>query len=301
MNYIVFDMEWNQPSNPKAIVRAQGVTLHSEIIQIGAVKLNDRFEEISDFNIMIKPKYYTKMHGKVSKLTGITKEDLKFGFKFDNACEKFFRWCGEDFALMTWGSDDICVLKDNMAIHRIDTGAFPVYFDLQYIFDDQVTKNKTQCALTHAVELVGAECDLEAHDALNDAKMTAAVCRKLDMEKGFEDYERLKIRYEGYESPSLQKLMPEKSFKYKPDAVDELLKHGFTCPRCGAPLVCKEFIPQNSDRRISIGECGCGYSYFLRARAVSVPEERYSAVSSMHELEDGDRERYDEKLAACKA
>ena len=65
---IVLDLEWNQPSSPKAMVRSP-VFLRGEIIQIGAVKLNEDLEIIDTFKIMVKPKYYRTMHKTVSGLT----------------------------------------------------------------------------------------------------------------------------------------------------------------------------------------------------------------------------------------
>ena len=42
-----------------------------EIIQIGAVKLNERFEQLDSFNCMISPQIYPRLHPFVEKITGI--------------------------------------------------------------------------------------------------------------------------------------------------------------------------------------------------------------------------------------
>ena len=76
MNYIVLDLEWNQPSSPRVMVKSP-VSLKGEIIQIGAVKLDENLEIIDTFKIMVKPKYYRTMHKKVSRLTSITDDDLQ--------------------------------------------------------------------------------------------------------------------------------------------------------------------------------------------------------------------------------
>ena len=45
MNYIVFDLEWNQPySNDISFMKRTKMPLTGEIIQIGAVKLNDKLD-----------------------------------------------------------------------------------------------------------------------------------------------------------------------------------------------------------------------------------------------------------------
>ena len=46
MNYIVFDLEWNQCPGGK---EKENKKLPFEIIQIGAVKLDDQWEEFGQF------------------------------------------------------------------------------------------------------------------------------------------------------------------------------------------------------------------------------------------------------------
>lgn len=53
MNYIVFDLEWNQ--NPDGRKHPDS-RLPFEIIEIGAVKLNEKREIIDTFQCLIKPK-----------------------------------------------------------------------------------------------------------------------------------------------------------------------------------------------------------------------------------------------------
>ena len=45
MNYIIFDLEWNQPLSPQRMVR-DPFNLTGEIIQFGAVKV-DNLEELN--------------------------------------------------------------------------------------------------------------------------------------------------------------------------------------------------------------------------------------------------------------
>ena len=52
MNYIVLDLEWNQAANKK---NRYAKILPFEIIEIGAVKLNDSFQIIDTFQEVIRP------------------------------------------------------------------------------------------------------------------------------------------------------------------------------------------------------------------------------------------------------
>lgn len=58
MNYIVLDLEWNQSADGKAYTNSR---IPFEIIQIGAVKLDENFSEISQFDRYIRPAVYTKL------------------------------------------------------------------------------------------------------------------------------------------------------------------------------------------------------------------------------------------------
>ena len=53
---IVLDLEWNQPFSTRSMVTTP-VRLPGEIIQIGAVKLNEQLEIVDTFKVMVKPKY----------------------------------------------------------------------------------------------------------------------------------------------------------------------------------------------------------------------------------------------------
>ena len=59
MDYIVLDLEWNQCPDGKD---KEDKRLPFEIIQIGAVKLNEQFEETDRFNEYIRPVLYKTLH-----------------------------------------------------------------------------------------------------------------------------------------------------------------------------------------------------------------------------------------------
>ena len=71
MNYIVLDMEWNQPwpGSPSA-KKVLPVQIRGEIIQIGAVRISTDREVGDEFQVLIKPKFYRRLNRRVSKLTG---------------------------------------------------------------------------------------------------------------------------------------------------------------------------------------------------------------------------------------
>ena len=187
MNYVVLDFEWNQPLSKMRLIR-EPVKLYGEIIQIGAVKLNDEFEKSDEIEINVKPCYYTIINEYVSKLTGITGELLESAKGFPEAIEDFLNWCGKDCVFITWGPDDMSVLRSNMKIHNLNPDIFPKSYNLQLIFNKQISGESRQWALSDAMEKLNLPLDLVSHDAKNDAEFTARICQALDMKKGIEEY-----------------------------------------------------------------------------------------------------------------
>jgi len=187
MNYIVFDMEWNQPSSRSKLI-TDPVKLHGEIIQIGAVKLNESFEKVEDIEFTVAPKYYTEMNHYVRELTGIRTGDLSKGKPFPVIFEEFRQWCGEDFRFITWGPDDMSVLRDNMILHGLDTTVLPFCYNHQLICNKQISGENRQFSLSSAMEMLNIPMTLACHDARNDAIFTSLIAEKLDMKKGLEEY-----------------------------------------------------------------------------------------------------------------
>ena len=88
MHYVVMDLEWNQAMSSKSSVfNKLPIHLRGEIIEIGAVKLNEDMTPGEEFQIDVKPMYFRRMHYKVKKLTGFDKERLSHGVSFPEARE----------------------------------------------------------------------------------------------------------------------------------------------------------------------------------------------------------------------
>ena len=73
-NYIVFDLEWNQSANGK---ERSIPHFPFEIIEIGAVKLNETFQMVDEFHRLIRPQVYTQMHHAISEVTHMDMNGLR--------------------------------------------------------------------------------------------------------------------------------------------------------------------------------------------------------------------------------
>lgn len=184
--YVVFDLEWNRPTT-RYRAKNNGVKLNGEIIQIGAIKLNQRLEVIDQFDIYVKPQAYRKMLKEITQITDITNEVLEEGLTFQQAVKMFLEWCGEDYVFFSWSENDIIRLEENMLYYDIAIDDLPECYDMQYMFDDQITKDGRNFALSYAMWKLNIKPE-RAHSALNDAVNTAAVMRFLDFSSGLAAY-----------------------------------------------------------------------------------------------------------------
>lgn len=190
MHYITLDLEWNQAYAEKALAVQKRLSrrLRGEVIQIGAVKLDKNMMPCGSYQVIVKPKYFKKIHKHVSVLTGITQDQMDLGISLPEAAEKFRKFCGKDFAFLTWGPDDIPMLKENFRVHDIASYWLDSNYDLQLIFNRQTEDNSKQRSLEYAMEYFEIPQTLPAHDALNDAYFTALVAAKLNVAEGIKNY-----------------------------------------------------------------------------------------------------------------
>lgn len=268
MKYIIMDLEWNQAvTKYKAVTKP--VPLTGEIIQIGAVRLDEKFRIEDTFKIMVKPVYYTVMQKYVKKITNITDDELQNGVPFCKAYEHFDKWCGDEYEFMTWGPDDICILKANLAIHGIEVD-LPKTYNLQKIFNRQITKENRQFSLSAAVNIVG-EKEYSVHDALNDALNTYNVSKHLDLKSGIASYSTDTRKLSNSQSHNVLDMYcienPKVKYRSKRKAMSSDNVVTFSCPKCGAVVGCFDIINQRkgkSDRKIAVAKCKNGDMFFVR-------------------------------------
>ena len=188
MNYIVFDMEWNQPPAGAKLEYENDCCLSNEIIQIGAVKIGEGKNFEDTFSVNIRPRKFTQMNHNVKKITGIDDRQLFEGADITDAVRDFRLWCGGNFVFITWGYDDIGVLVNNLKYFGLDAEWLPKCYNLQMIFCAQTENLNKQYSLSYAAEQLGIALDKPLHNALTDAYYTAEICTKLDIELGIRNY-----------------------------------------------------------------------------------------------------------------
>ena len=298
MNYIVLDMEWNQPwpGSPSSR-KVLPVQIRGEIIQIGAVRLTEDQQVTDEFQIMIKPKYYRHLNRRVSKLTGIKESRLKEeGVSFAYAMEQFRAWCGEDIVFLTWGFDDIGILRENLQLHGLPIDWTGRWYNAQMVFNAQTDGSTAQKALKTAMEIFGIEATRPAHDALGDAYHTALICARLDLKKGAEEYDQaLKSHENGFHGAELPGCICREvfyDFADKRAALAAMAGEENKCPTCGGKMLGSRWFAQPGHRYMDLATCPEHGKFLIRVRLSEQPDGKIRVSRLTYEATSEAAEAY---------
>lgn len=177
------DLEWNT-----AYCKKYGC-FFNEIIEIGAVKLDENFEIKDTISVIVKPQIDKKLRGRVKDLTHITNEDISSGIIFEEAVKKFSAWLGEEEnTFLTWGDGDIRVFSKNYEyFFNVDVLPFiDSYADAQKYCQSFIdAASGQQIGLSAACQKLGIDPEeFSHHRALDDSLMTVECIKKVyDREK----------------------------------------------------------------------------------------------------------------------
>ena len=240
MDYVSLDLEWNQayPEQLEAVQKRLGTRLRGEVIQIGAVKLNADMKIVGSYSVIVRPRFFRRINRHVARLTGITQDMIDEGKPLSEASESFKRWCGDDFAFLTWGPDDVPMLEDNFRAQGIDGGWLRRVYDLQKIYNRQTDGSNKQRSLEFVMEQFGLPQNLPAHDALNDSYFTALVAQKLDVPKGVAEYDLKNDLSDGVLLSDVtgDADVGQAGYRTAYEATHDASVSEPTCPLCGADL-----------------------------------------------------------------
>lgn len=278
MDYIVLDMEWNQPwpGSPSA-KKVLPVQIRGEIIQIGAVRVTADQLVADEFQVMIKPKFYRRLNRRVSKLTGIKEDQLREeGIAFPEAMEQFRAWCGEQFIFLTWGFDDIGILRENLQLYGLETSWVDRWYNAQMIFNAQTDGSSSQKALKTAMEIFEIEPSRPAHDALGDAYHTALICAMLDLPRGIQEYgAALKSHENGFHGADIPGCIcrsVHRGYTDKWSALAAISGEENKCPFCDGRMLGSRWFAQPGHRYMDLATCPEHGKFLIRIRLSDQPD-----------------------------
>lgn len=175
MKSIIIDLEMNEidleihPMPPKSC--------RFEIMEIGAVKLDENYNIIDEYKAYVKPEF-NSIGERYTLLTGITNEMVADADTFVEAFEKFLVWCDKDYKIISWGGMDKVQVKRETAYKGIDQSKTKYMLKNWVDFQSQFSKSLgiyKSVALKDAINYAGIEQEGQLHDAYWDAKNTATL------------------------------------------------------------------------------------------------------------------------------
>lgn len=176
MKYVIVDFEMNPVAGA---YKEERKICRCEIIEIGAVIMDESFVIIGEFKTLVKPQYNDSINKRYETLTGISTQMVYGAPDFATAYEMFVSWCesyGSDYEIYAWSENDYKQLVAEMELKAYSRQDTLSLLDKWYDFQQEYTKKlglERIMSLEKALNYAGVEFEGHMHDALCDAKNTA--------------------------------------------------------------------------------------------------------------------------------
>lgn len=175
MTIIILDFEMNP-------IRGKKLDLRNEIIEIGAVKLNENYEISDHYSCLIKPEY-SQIAQKIKDLTGIDASYVRRAPMFAEAIQDFSKWIGEGPAqIYGWSDSDENQFRAECQIKGIEIPPnMEQWVDFQPTYKEKMEiHSEGRLSLQKAAGWHGIQFDKKAaHRAGYDAEITAILVQSI--------------------------------------------------------------------------------------------------------------------------
>ncbi|MBR6771084.1 MAG: exonuclease domain-containing protein [Lachnospiraceae bacterium] len=177
MKHIFVDLEMHPISRE---YQEERKVCPGEIIEFGAVMLDEELKEIASFKEYVRPEYVKEVHKKIEILTGIPQGRLSGASRFNDVFSQFVLWCksrGDEFTIYAWSGSDLEQITREMSLKNTYRSV-----EVEAVLNNWVDFQKDYCELVKADKLISLEKALNSigqyfmgdmHDALCDARNTA--------------------------------------------------------------------------------------------------------------------------------
>ena len=179
LKHIMIDLEMNKIKKQYR----DDKKLANELIEIGAVKMDDDFNEVDRYQSYVMPDY-GKMDSHIIKLTGITDEKLEGAPRFKDAMQDFEKWIGGGaVTFYSWSMADIRQFQTESAFKEYQSETLRKmeknWIDFQEEYSRLLGIDK-RIKLKQAVSSADYDFKGAQHTALADAVNTAEILKDSD-------------------------------------------------------------------------------------------------------------------------
>lgn len=253
MAFVIFDLEFNNLSNITEYYpdfemdygSVDSFGLRNEIIEIGAVKVDDYMKPINQFKVFIKPTVLPVLNPKITEITNITSENLKDGVTFEEGMNMLNDLVEDGDIICTWSKEDIAEITQNAVYHEYDNfKLLKKYFDIQE-YAMKIYGYRKSVSLKEVLNKARIKVDkTKLHDALNDALYTAEVLKRIYNSRAVKDC----IQTDLFHMPLFN--IDEEDAEYIDTEDFEAI-----CPKCNVGIEVEEEYKYLSWRFLALGEC----------------------------------------------
>lgn len=194
MNYLVIDLEMCKVPQ---LYRNKTYKYAHEIIQVGAVLLDQEFKQIATLCQYVRPQYGVLDHF-ISQFTGIQNKQLKYAPILEEVLKHMIHWIGKrEYQVFAWSDNDYWQLEREIRCKNIEDEQVMNFMDRERWIDYQsVFVNRYEftraIGLDEALLLCDIEPDGRFHNGLDDAINTAKIIEKLEMNPEYQILNREK-------------------------------------------------------------------------------------------------------------
>ena len=140
MKYVVVDLEMNPVAKEYGEERKVS---RMEIIEIGAVIMDESFLVLGEFKTLVKPQYNDEIYKKYETLTGISTQMVSGAPTFAAAYEMFVNWCksyGDEYEVYAWSENDYNQLVAEMALKNYTNEEYKELLKQWFDFQKEYTE-----------------------------------------------------------------------------------------------------------------------------------------------------------------
>lgn len=230
MEYIILDLEWDSTYyKPEQ-------RFVNQILQIGAVRLDEEFNTVAVFSEIIRSEISNKVSGRFARLTGITSEKMREGLPFEEAVKKYNSFAEGAFVTMSFSVSDLYTIMENEERFLKNKEHFSMnyYLDLQMLIQDELRNrgydSQNQISLEGAAELLGFNTEgYELHTALDDCRVCALMFKECYKKERFDSLLR------DTKKPDFYARLKFKAYPISDINDSNINKNElkFACPNCG--------------------------------------------------------------------
>ena len=155
----------------------------NEIIEIGAVLTDDKYNKIDDISIMVKPINYPQLSAFCTKLTSITQDMVDGAVDFTEAMDQLSGFVTNnggniwDIDFESWGNYDRNQFKKDCELHDY-VYPFDRHTNIKQKYSD-VYKTRKRFGLGKALRKEGLKFEGTAHRGIDDANNMVRIAQKV--------------------------------------------------------------------------------------------------------------------------